>query len=246
VPVPAVPQYVVELRALFNKFGYKPALYGHMGQGCIHCRVGFDLYTEQGIENYKRFMNEAVTLVVKFGGVASGEHGDGQARGQFLPQMFGPELFEAFKEYKRIWDPTNRMNTGKVINLEGQAYTITENLRLGTDYNPPQPKTHFAYPADRHSFARAALRCVGVGVCRREGGGTMCPSYMVTREEKDSTRGRARMLFEMMNGEVIDDGWKRGSKRFARPVHVLQRLQRRLPGECGYGDVQVGVSQSLL
>ena len=206
--MPAVPQYVRELRALFDKFGYKPALYGHMGQGCIHCRVGFDLYTESGIENYKRFMNEAVTLVVKFGGVASGEHGDGQARGQFLPQMFGPELFQAFKEYKRIWDPTNRMNTGKVINLEGPAYTITENLRLGTDYNPPQPKTHFAYQADRHSFARAALRCVGVGVCRREGGGTMCPSYMVTREEKDSTRGRARMLFEMMNGEVIDDGWK--------------------------------------
>jgi FAD/FMN-containing dehydrogenase/Fe-S oxidoreductase len=208
VPVPAVPQYVVELRALFKKFGYNPALYGHMGQGCIHCRVGFDLYTEPGIEKYKRFMNEAVTLVVKFGGVASGEHGDGQARGQFLPQMFGAELFEAFKEYKRIWDPTNRMNTGKVINLEGPAYTITENLRLGTDYNPPQPKTHFAYPDDRHSFARAALRCVGVGACRREGGGTMCPSYMVTREEKDSTRGRARMLFEMMNGEVIDDGWK--------------------------------------
>ena len=194
--------------ALFDKFGYKPALYGHMGQGCIHCRVGFDLYTESGIENYKRFMHEAVTLVVKFGGVASGEHGDGQARGQFLPQMFGPELFQAFKEYKRIWDPTNRMNTGKVINLQGPAYTMTENLRLGTDYNPPQPKTHFAYPADRRSFARAALRCVGAGVCRREGDGTMCPSYMVTREEKDSTRGRARMLFEMMNGEVIDDGWK--------------------------------------
>ncbi len=153
-------------------------------------------------------MNEAVDLVMKFGGVASGEHGDGQARGQFLPKMFGPELYEAFKEFKRIWDPDNRMNTGKVIDLDGPAYGITENLRLGPDYNPPQPSTHFAYAGDHHSFARAALRCVGVGACRREGGGTMCPSYMVTREEKDSTRGRARMLFEMMNGEVIDDGWK--------------------------------------
>jgi FAD/FMN-containing dehydrogenase/Fe-S oxidoreductase len=208
VPVHAVPQYLRELRPLFQKFGYNPSLYGHMGQGCIHCRVGFDLYTTEGIETYKRFMDEAVALVIKHGGVASGEHGDGQARGQFLPRMFGPELFEAFKEFKRIWDPTNHMNTGKVINLEGPAYGITENLRIGPDYNPPQPRTHFAYPADQHSFARAALRCVGVGACRREGGGTMCPSYMVTHEEKDSTRGRARMLFEMMNGEIIDDGWQ--------------------------------------
>jgi Fe-S oxidoreductase len=208
VPVNAVPQYLRELRALFDKYDYHPSLYGHMGQGCVHCRVPFDLYTAPGIENYKRFMDEAVALVMKFGGVASGEHGDGQARGQFLPKMFGPELFKAFLEFKQIWDPANRMNTGKVVDLDGPAYGITENLRIGPDYNPPQPATHFAYPADRHSFARAALRCVGVGACRREGGGTMCPSYMVTREEKHSTRGRARMLFEMMNGEVIDDGWK--------------------------------------
>ena len=208
VPVPAVPQYLRELRALFNKHGYNPSLYGHMGQGCIHCRVGFDLYTAAGIENYKRFMGEAVELVIKFGGVASGEHGDGQARGQFIEQTFGPELYGAMKDLKRIFDPTNKMNTGKTVNLDGPAYTITENMRIGADYNPSQPHTHFAYPADQNSFARAALRCVGVGLCRREGGGTMCPSYMVTREEKDSTRGRARMLWEMMNGEVIDDGWR--------------------------------------
>jgi FAD/FMN-containing dehydrogenase/Fe-S oxidoreductase len=208
VPVAAVPQYLRALRKLFQKYDYNPSLYGHMGQGCVHCRVEFDLYTTPGIEKYQRFMNEAVELVVSFGGVASGEHGDGQARGQFLPRMFGPDLFEAFKEFKRIWDPANRMNTGKVIDLEGPALGITDNLRIGADYNPPQPPTHFAYPADRHSFARAALRCVGVGACRREGGGTMCPSYMVTREEKDSTRGRARMLFEMMNGEIITDGWQ--------------------------------------
>jgi FAD/FMN-containing dehydrogenase/Fe-S oxidoreductase len=208
VPVEAVPQYLRELRGLFRKFGYNPSLYGHMGQGCIHCRVEFDLYTAPGIEKYRRFMGEAVELVMKFGGVASGEHGDGQARGEFLPKMFGPELYKAFIEFKEIWDPANRMNTGKVINLDGPAYGITENLRVGPDYNPPQPETHFSFTGDRHSFARAALRCVGVGACRREKGGTMCPSYMVTREEKDSTRGRARMLFEMMNGEVIDDGWK--------------------------------------
>src|SRR6185437_1686711 len=208
VPVEATPQYLRELRALFDKYDYHPSLYGHIGQGCVHCRVPFDLYTAPGIDKYKRFMHEAVDLVVKFGGVASGEHGDGQARGQFLPEMFGPEIFQAFREFKRIWDPDNRMNTGKVINLEGPALGITDNMRIGADYNPPEPQTHFAYVGDHHSFARAALRCVGVAACRREGGGTMCPSYMVTREEKHSTRGRARMLFEMMNGEVIEDGWK--------------------------------------
>jgi FAD/FMN-containing dehydrogenase/Fe-S oxidoreductase len=208
VPVDAVAPYLRELRKLFHDHGYNPSLYGHIGQGCIHCRIPFDLYSAAGIDNYRRFMDEAVKLVMKFGGVASGEHGDGQARGQYLPEMFGPELFEAFKEFKRIWDPDNHMNPGKVINLAGPAFGITDHLRIGTDYAPPQPNTHFSYGNDHHSFARATLRCVGVGACRRAGGGTMCPSYMVTREEKDSTRGRARMLFEMMNGEVIEDGWK--------------------------------------
>jgi FAD/FMN-containing dehydrogenase len=208
VPVEAVAPYLHELRDLFHKYDYEPSLYGHMGQGCVHCRVQFDLYTREGLEQYRRFIDEAVQLVMKFGGVASGEHGDGQARGELLERQFGPELYQAFKEFKAIWDPANRMNTGKLINLQGQPYSLTDNLRVGKDYNPPQPKTHFSFPDDKNSFARAALRCVGVGACRRHGGGTMCPSYMVTREEKDSTRGRARMLFEMMNGEVIEDGWK--------------------------------------
>ncbi|HZZ59512.1 MAG TPA: FAD-linked oxidase C-terminal domain-containing protein, partial [Opitutaceae bacterium] len=208
VPVEAVPEYLRELRALYHRYGYNPSLYGHLGQGCIHCRVPFDLYSAPGIDKYRRFMDEAVTLVVRFGGVASGEHGDGQARGQYLPQMFGPEIFAAFKEFKRIWDPANRMNTGKVVDLDGPAKGITDHLRIGTDYSPVRPSTYFSFSQDHGSFARAALRCVGVGACRRAGGGTMCPSYMVTREEKDSTRGRARMLFEMMNGEILKDGWQ--------------------------------------
>ncbi len=208
VPTERVPEYLRELRALFDRFGYQPALYGHFGQGCVHCRVGFDLYTASGIAHYRRFADEAVELVKRFGGVASGEHGDGQARGELLPDMFGPEAMQAFTEFKRIWDPRNRMNTGKVINLEGAPLAITDKLRIGTDYSPPQPDTHFRYPNDRGSFARAALRCVGVGTCRRESGGTMCPSYMVTREERHSTRGRARLLFEMLNGELLHDGWK--------------------------------------
>jgi FAD/FMN-containing dehydrogenase/Fe-S oxidoreductase len=208
VPSARVPQYLRELRALFDRFGYHPALYGHLAQGCIHCRVGFDLYTATGLATYRRFAHEAVELVAKFGGVASGEHGDGQARGELLPHTFGPDTMQAFTEFKRIWDPSNRMNTGKVIDLERAPLGLTDKLRIGPDYAPPALETHFRYPNDRGSFARAALRCVGVGTCRRESGGTMCPSYMVTREERYSTRGRARLLFEMMNGEVIEDGWK--------------------------------------
>jgi FAD/FMN-containing dehydrogenase/Fe-S oxidoreductase len=204
VPVPQVSQYLRDLRSLLDRYGYHPTLYGHFGQGCIHTRIPFDLYTAEGIQKYEHFMDEASSLVVKHGGSISGEHGDGQSKAQFLPKMFGEELIQAFREFKSIWDPQWKMNPGKVVD----PYTIVENLRIGPDYNPPQPATHFEYPADRHSFARAALRCVGVGECRKHGEGTMCPSYMVTREEKHSTRGRARMLWEMMNGEIITAGWR--------------------------------------
>ncbi|HWG44513.1 MAG TPA: FAD-binding and (Fe-S)-binding domain-containing protein [Gemmataceae bacterium] len=204
VPPEKVGNYLRDLRKLFSKFGYHPSLYGHLGQGCIHCRVGFDLYTAEGIENWRNFLEEASDLVISYGGSMSGEHGDGQASGVFLPKMFGETLYQAFREFKSIWDPEWKMNPGKKID----AYGPTENLRIGADYNPPQPTTHFHYPEDKGSFARAALRCVGVGECRKEGGQVMCPSYQVTREEKDSTRGRAHLLFEMMNGEVLTDGWK--------------------------------------
>ncbi|HWA99927.1 MAG TPA: FAD-binding and (Fe-S)-binding domain-containing protein [Pirellulales bacterium] len=204
VPPERIRNYLPALRKLFQKYGYEPSLYGHFGQGCVHCRVGFDLYTTQGIQKFNSFMNEAADLVVSFGGSLSGEHGDGQARGEFLPKMFGDTLYRAFREFKAIWDPHGKMNPGKKID----AYGVTENLRLGADYNPPQPSTHFHFPDDRASFARAALRCVGVGECRKAGGQVMCPSYQVTREEKNSTRGRAHLLFEMMNGEVLTDGWR--------------------------------------
>ncbi len=234
VPPPKVGPYLRDLRKLFNDYGYNPSLYGHFGQGCIHCRVGFDLYTAKGIETFKKFMDAASDLVVRYGGSLSGEHGDGQARGEYLPKMFGPTLYEAFREFKSIWDPQWKMNPGKKID----AYGVAENLRIGPDYNPPQPETHFHYANDRHSFSRAALRCVGVGECRREGGQTMCPSYMVTREEKDSTRGRAHLLFEMMNGEVLTDGWKSEAvKDCARPVPGLQGLQARLPRQRGHGHI---------
>ena len=204
VPPEKVGPYLRDLRKLFSKFGYEPSLYGHLGQGCIHCRVGFDLYTADGLETYRKFLDEAADLVVSYGGSLSGEHGDGQARGELLSRMYEPELMEAFRELKRIWDPDWKMNPGKVID----AYPVLANLRIGEGYNPPRLKTHFKFPKDKYTFSRAALRCVGVGNCRRDQGGVMCPSYMVTREEKHSTRGRAHMLWEMLNGELKEAGWK--------------------------------------
>ena len=198
-----VGDYLKDLRALLTQYDYHPSLYGHFGQGCIHCRIGFDFLTEEGIKKFKSFTVEAAHLVVKYGGSISGEHGDGQARGDLLEIMYGPELMQAFREFKTIWDPQWKMNPGKVIDTYGQL----NNLRLGTTYDPPEVKTHFSFHNDDYNFNRATIRCVGVGKCRRNEGGTMCPSYMVTREEKHSTRGRARMLFEMMQGDVVKDGW---------------------------------------
>jgi FAD/FMN-containing dehydrogenase/Fe-S oxidoreductase len=201
--------YLRELRALYNKYEYNSALYGHFGQGCVHCRVSFDLMSAPGIRKWRSFMDEATDLCVKYGGSLSGEHGDGQARGEFLYKMFGQELIEAFREFKSIWDPDWKMNPGKIVD----PYRIDQNLRLGADYNPWEPETHFKYPDDKGRFSHAALRCVGVGKCRRKDSekpddDTMCPSFMVTHEERHTTRGRAHHLWEMLNGNVISKGWR--------------------------------------
>jgi FAD/FMN-containing dehydrogenase/Fe-S oxidoreductase len=204
VPPDKVGTYLRLLRALFKKYDYGCSLYGHFGDGCIHTRIDFGLKNKDGIEKYKKFVHEAAELVVSLGGSISGEHGDGQSKADLLPIMFGEELIQAFREFKKIWDPLNKMNPGKVVN----AFHQDQNLRLGTDYHPWNPETKYFYAEDNGNFAESTLRCVGVGKCRRGEGGTMCPSYMVTREEKHSTRGRAHMLFEMLQGEVIHDGWK--------------------------------------
>jgi Fe-S oxidoreductase len=138
------------------------------------------------------------------GGSLSGEHGDGQARAELIHKMYSPELMAAFRDFKAIWDPRGMMNPGKMVD----ANPVDADLRLGSGYRPARVTTRFHYPQDEGSFAKAALRCVGVGECRREGGGTMCPSYMVTREEKHSTRGRARLLFEMLQGNPLRGGWR--------------------------------------
>jgi FAD/FMN-containing dehydrogenase/Fe-S oxidoreductase len=197
-------RYLRDIRALMDQYGYQGAFYGHFGHGCIHMRVSFDLESEAGIRKYGEFVERAADLVVSYGGSLSGEHGDGQSRGALLPKMFGPELMNAFREFKAVWDPQNKLNPHKVVD----AYLPTENLRLGADYKPLQTETHFKFIEDGGSFANAAARCIGVGACRKLDSGSMCPSYMVTLEEEHSTRGRAHLLFEVLQGEVIDGSWK--------------------------------------
>ncbi|KVN28440.1 dimethylmenaquinone methyltransferase [Burkholderia pyrrocinia] len=196
--------YLRAFQALVDRYGYETCLYGHFGDGCVHARITFDLRSAQGVQVWRGFLREAAQLVVDFGGSLSGEHGDGQAKAEFLPIMYGPELMQAMAEFKAIWDPANRLNPGKVIN----AYRADENLRLGPAYKPVtlQTKLTFASP-EGDGMQRAIERCIGMGKCRSLDGGTMCPSYRATREEKFSTRGRAHLFWEMLQGDVIKDGW---------------------------------------
>ena len=204
VPPENLGGYLRDLKKLLDKYNYIGPLYGHFGDGCVHTRLTFDLETADGFQKWRSFLQEAADLVTSYGGSLSGEHGHGQARGELLPRMFDEETIEAFREFKQIWDPEWKMNPGKLID----PFRVDENLRLGTNWHPPQVATHFEYPDDHHSFAIATERCVGAGVCRQREGGTMCPSYMVTLEEKHSTRGRARLLGEMIRGETIREKWR--------------------------------------
>ncbi|HZS02335.1 MAG TPA: FAD-binding and (Fe-S)-binding domain-containing protein [Chloroflexota bacterium] len=225
VPPARLGDYLRDLRQLIDRYDYTASFYGHFGQGCLHTRITFDFTTAAGIARYRGFMGEAADLVLRYGGSLSGEHGDGQARAELLPKMFGDELVGAFREFKAIWDPDGKMNPGKVV----APARMDEHLRLGTGYAPPAPRTHFAFRDDGGSFAHATLRCVGVGKCRKTDAGLMCPSYMVTREEEHSTRGRAHLLFEMLQGDPVRGGW--------RDEHVKQALDLCLAckgckGEC--------------
>lgn len=196
--------YLRKFQALVDRFGYETCLYGHFGDGCVHARITFDIRTVEGVTKWRAFLREAAQLVVDFGGSLSGEHGDGQAKAEFLPIMYGPEIMQAMGEFKAIWDPANRLNPGKVVN----AYRADENLRMGPAYKPVTviTKLTFASP-EGDGFQRAVERCIGMGKCRSLEGGTMCPSFRATREEKFSTRGRAHLFWEMLQGAVITDGW---------------------------------------
>lgn len=199
--------YLRELSNLWDRYGFDVAMYGHFGQGCVHTRVDFDFSSPKGVSEYVHFLEEAADLVVAHGGSLSGEHGDGQQRSFLLERMFGKELTEAFLTFKRIWDPDGRMNPGKVVDAT-KRFGPDENLRIAPERVAWNPRTKFALTADAGSFDHAVSRCVGVGKCRKTESGVMCPSYMVTRAEEHSTRGRARLLFEMAEGEAITDGWR--------------------------------------
>jgi FAD/FMN-containing dehydrogenase/Fe-S oxidoreductase len=197
--------YLREFRALVERFGYRTSIYGHFGDGCVHARIDFELRTAAGIARWRSFLHAGAELVVKYGGSLSGEHGDGHARAEFLPLMFGEELMGAFREFKALWDPGNRMNPGKIVD----AFRVDEHLRVGPQYKPVTLQTKLAFHTpEGDGFARSVAHCVGMGKCRASKGGTMCPSYRGTREERYSTRGRARLLGEMLRGEVITDGWQ--------------------------------------
>jgi FAD/FMN-containing dehydrogenase/Fe-S oxidoreductase len=196
--------YLRQISALMKEFGYHSPMYGHFGQGCVHMRHNFDLESESGILAFRTFIDRAADIALAHGGSLSGEHGDGQSRGALLPKMFSPKIMDAFRTFKRLWDPTNHLNPNKLID----AHQPHEDLRLGVDSKPWKPETHFAFAEDNGSFASAALRCVGVGACRKQDAGTMCPSFMATGEELHSTRGRAHLLWELMQGEVLPDRWK--------------------------------------
>jgi FAD/FMN-containing dehydrogenase/Fe-S oxidoreductase len=212
VPPERLGEYLTDFEKLLERYDYGSAsLYGHFGQGCVHTRIPFNLTTAEGIAKYRSFVEEAAHLVTSYGGSLSGEHGDGQQRGELLPIMFGEKIIEAFGELKRIFDPQNKMNPGKVVHPRA----LDADLRWGSDFHPIEPETLFAYPDDDHRFSRAANRCVGVGKCRGHESGVMCPSYRATGEEEHSTRGRARLLFEMLQGDVITDGWRSTAVRDA-------------------------------
>ncbi|MFI5745899.1 FAD-binding and (Fe-S)-binding domain-containing protein [Streptomyces sp. NPDC051644] len=206
VPPARLGPYLRDFRALLAAHGLRGTPYGHFGDGCVHVRIDFDLLNAEGVARFRRFSEELADLVVAHGGSLSGEHGDGQARAELLPRMYGDELVALFSRFKDIWDPYGGMNPGILTH----AARLDENLRF--EVLPKRPvDVAFGYPHDGGDFSAAVRRCVGVAKCRTTvptGAGVMCPSFRATGEEAHSTRGRARLLHEMLAGEVITDGWR--------------------------------------
>jgi FAD/FMN-containing dehydrogenase/Fe-S oxidoreductase len=203
VPPERFGAYLREFDALLARHHRRGAYYGHFGDGCLHVRIDFDLLTRAGIAGFRSFMEDAADLAVAHGGSLSGEHGDGVARAELLPRMYPPEIIGAFAEFKGIWDPDGRMNPGRVV----RPAKLDEDLRVFVGMPQLRDEPALAFRHDRGSFTRATRRCLGVGKCVTDHGGVMCPSYRATGEEMHSTRGRARLLFEMANGQVVTGGW---------------------------------------
>ncbi|SOD63622.1 FAD/FMN-containing dehydrogenase [Streptomyces zhaozhouensis] len=204
VPPARLGAYLREFRGLLRDHGLRGLPYGHFGDGCIHVRIDFDLLSERGVARFREFSVELADLVVAHGGSLSGEHGDGLARSELLTRMYGPELVGVFDRFKDLWDPDGGLNPGVVA----RPAPLDADLRfLGM---PSRPPVAFSYPGDGGDFSAAVRRCVGVAKCRDPGpgAGVMCPSFRATGQEEHSTRGRARLLHEMLLGEVVTDGWR--------------------------------------
>ncbi|WP_190034274.1 FAD-binding and (Fe-S)-binding domain-containing protein [Streptomyces fructofermentans] len=205
VPPARLGPYLRDFRALTASHGLRGTPYGHFGDGCVHVRIDFDLLTREGVARFRRFSEDLADLVVSHGGSLSGEHGDGQARAELLPRMYGERTVALFERVKDVWDPDGLLNPGVLV----RPADLDENLRFAV--LPREPvDVAFGYPQDGGDFSAAVRRCVGVAKCRTAAGpdsGVMCPSFRATGEEEHSTRGRARLLHEMLAGEVVTDGW---------------------------------------
>jgi FAD/FMN-containing dehydrogenase/Fe-S oxidoreductase len=211
VPPERLGAYLREFDSLLHRFGRRGVTYGHYGDGCIHVRIDFDLLSDPGAADYRRFLEAAADLVVSHGGSVSGEHGDGQARSELLSRMYPPEIIGAFERFKSAFDPENLLNPGQIARprpLDADLRPLVAPARLPT-------RATLALHADNGDLASATRRCVGMGKCLNTTGGVMCPSYRATKDEKHSTRGRAHLLFEMLTGDVIDDGWRSSEVRDA-------------------------------
>jgi len=194
-------EFIGRFLDMLRGYGTTAGIYAHASVGCLHVRPVVNMKTEEGVRKFEAIANDVAKLVLEFGGALSGEHGDGLVRSPFMKQMFGETLYEAFREIKHTADPLGIFNPGKIVD----APPLTENLRYGTKYAATPPKSHFDF-VSFGGLTGAVEMCSGVGACRKKLAGTMCPSYMATREEAHSTRGRANVLRLAMSGQLGDAG----------------------------------------
>jgi FAD/FMN-containing dehydrogenase/Fe-S oxidoreductase len=189
--------YIEEFLTVISRNGTTAGVYAHASVGCLHVRPVVDLKTAEGVQRFQAIADQVADLVLKYGGALSGEHGDGLVRSPFQDKMYGPALYQAFREIKRTFDPHNLLNPGKIVD----APPLVSNLRFGAAYRTPEVTTTFDFSGDG-GMARAVELCAGVGECRKKRGGTMCPSYQATCDEQHSTRGRANALRLAMTGQL--------------------------------------------
>ncbi|MBW3663115.1 MAG: FAD-binding oxidoreductase [Actinobacteria bacterium] len=212
VPPERLPAYLLGLADLLSEHRLEAALYGHLGDGCVHAKIDFDHTTPEGRATYRRFVEDAADLTVGLGGSLSGEHGDGQSRSELLERMYGAEVVALFRRFKSIWDPDGMMNPGRIVD----PAPLDADLRWSAQPDLVRPQTVFAFADDHGSLGQAASRCVGIGLCRRDDDrATMCPSYRATHDEQHSPRGRAHLLFEMLHPRSELDGFGDESIRAA-------------------------------